>query len=200
MKRTCVAILGAGQAGLAMSRCLRDRGIDHLVIERGGVAERWRGLRWAGLRLLTPNWMTRLPGFDYAGPDPDGFMTPAALVWLLEGYAGAAPILERTAVRRLTRQNGRYHLQTGAGPIGVRCVVIATGACDRPRLPPWAAALPARIHRLHSAEHSAPDDLPPGGVLVVVAGATGVQIAAELRAAGRDVVLAVGRHTRMPRH
>lgn len=199
MQQTDVAILGAGQAGLAMSRCLTRRGIDHLVIERGTVAERWRAQRWADLRLLTPNWMTRLPGHRYSGSDPDAFMTPAALVRLLEDYARPTPLLTHTTVHRLSRRGGRYWLATDAGSIRARAVVIATGACDHPSLPAWAAELPTQVFRLHSTDYSTPADLPKGGVLVVGAAATGAQIARELVAAGREVVLAVGRHTRMPR-
>jgi putative flavoprotein involved in K+ transport len=199
MQRTDVAIIGAGQAGLAMSRCLQGLRIDHLLLDRGNVAERWRSLRWRDLRLLTPNWMTRLPGYRYDGTDPDGFMDHAALVRLLERYADTAPLQTQTTVRRMSRLWGRYLIDTDRGPIVARAVVIATGACNRPALPGWAGALPATVLRLHGSDYIDPAELPPGGVLVVGAAATGVQIARELVVAGREVVLAVGKHSRMPR-
>lgn len=199
MLKTDVAIIGAGQAGLAMSRCLVAMGLEHLLIERGAVAERWRAMRWEGLRLLTPNWMTRLPGHRYAGPDPDGFMDRGTLVHLLEDYAQDAPVLARTSVRRLATFGGRYLIETDGGPIRARAVVIATGLCDQPRLPDWANAIRDVALVLHAADYTRPDALPAGGVLVVGASASGVQIARGLAGAGRAVTLAAGRHTRMPR-
>lgn len=200
MLNTDVTIIGAGQAGLAMSRCLRTLGIEHLLIERGAVAERWRAMRWDGLRLLTTNWMTRLPGHRYTGPDPDGFMDRATLVGLLEDYGQDAPLLAQTAVRRLAPLGGRYMIETDRGPIRARAVVIATGLCDRPRLPNWANAIGDAAQVLHAAYYARPDALPAGGVLVVGASASGVQIARALAEAGRAVTLAAGRHTRMLRH
>ena len=199
MLGTDVAILGAGQAGLAMSRCLTDRGIAHLLIERGDAGERWRAQRWDGLRLLTPNWMTRLPGLGHAPADPEGFMDRAALVRLLQDYAQDAPVLARTGVRRLGTLGGRYLIETDRGAIRARAVVIATGACDQPCLPDWAAAIGDSAQPLHAADYARPAALPAGGVLVVGASASGVQIAREIAAAGRPVTLAAGRHTRMPR-
>jgi putative flavoprotein involved in K+ transport len=200
MPSTDVAILGAGQAGLAMSRCLARRGIDHVLLERGNVAERWRRIPWAALRLLTPAWMTRLPGHAYAGPDPDGFMDRASLVGLLEAYAraGSAPVESRTRVERVAAASGGYRIDTDPGSWTSRAVVIATGACEAPSVPRWAASI-AVADVLHAAAYSRPGALSSGGVLVVGASASGVQIARELRASGRDVTLAVGRHTRMPR-
>jgi putative flavoprotein involved in K+ transport len=199
MLRTDVAIIGAGQAGLAMSRCLADRGIEHLLVERGGIADRWRSIRWPGLRLLTPNWMTRLPGHGYAGADPGGFMDRAALLRLLEDFGRDAPVLARTTVHRLGTLGGRYLIDTDRGPIRARAVVIATGATDRPCLPEWAGAIGDAAQVLHTADHAGPAALPPGGVLIVGASASGVQIAREIAATGRRVTLSVGRHTRMPR-
>src|SRR5512144_897421 len=108
MRRTDVVIVGGGQAGLAMSRCLSAARIDHVVLERGRVAERWRSERWDSLRLLTPNWMTRLPGFQYDGPDIDGFMTADELVAFLDRYASSfsAPIETETAVDRIEASHG----------------------------------------------------------------------------------------------
>lgn len=199
MLSTDVVILGAGQAGLAMSRCLAALQVDHLLIERGAVAERWRAMRWDGLRLLTPNWMTRLPGRRSGGDDPDGFMDRAALIAMLEGYAQGAPVLGHATVRRLARSGAGYRIETDRGTIRARAVVIATGACDRPVLPGWAGAIGDAAQVLHAADFVRPEALPPGGVVVVGASSSGVQIARALARAGRPVTLAVGRHTRMPR-
>jgi putative flavoprotein involved in K+ transport len=201
MRRTDVLIVGAGQAGLAMSACLAARSIGHALIERGRVAERWRSERWDALRLLTPNWMTRLPGHAYAGPDPKGFMSAREVADLLEAYAGAiaTPVETGTRVDGLRAAPGGFRIDTDHGPWTARAVVIATGACDRPALPAWAGALPARIHQVATPAYRNPGALPPGGVLVVGASATGVQLAREIRASGREVTLAVGRHTRMLR-
>jgi putative flavoprotein involved in K+ transport len=199
--RLAVAIIGAGQAGLAMSHCLSARGIDHIVLERGAVAERWRRDGWDSLRLLTPNWMTRLPGFAYSGGDPDGFMRTSELVALLEQYATSshAPVETHTTVRRVTPAPCGFHVVTTRGVWEAATVVVATGYCDRPAIPRLSARLAPWIEQLPAEEYHNPEQLPPDGVLIVGASATGVQLADEIQRSGRQVVLAVGRHTRLPR-
>src|SRR4249919_1452742 len=143
MRRTDVVIVGGGQAGLAMSRCLSDLGIDHVVLERGRVAERWRTERWESLRLLTPNWLSRLPGFRYEGPDPDGFMTTGEVVGYLQGYARSfSPPFEcQTTVEHLSTVTDGYQVMTNRGGWRARSVVIATGYSDVPRVPRLASGL-----------------------------------------------------------
>ena len=194
-------VIGAGQAGLAVSRCLVDRGVDHVVLERGRVAERWRTERWDSLRLLTPNWMSRLPSWSYDGPDPDGFMTAAEVADFFAGYArsSAAPVEEQSAVESLRYDGEEYQLRTTSASWTARRVVIATGWCDRPAIPAMASGLSPDISQIAPNSYRNPSSVPDGGVLVVGASATGVQLADELRASGRDVVLAAGRHSRLPR-
>ncbi len=201
MKATDTLIIGAGQAGLAMSRCLTDAGTDHVVIERGQVAERWRSERWDSLRLLTPNWATRLPNLTYDGDSPQGFMTARELVSRFERYASDfdAPVHEHTSVDSVTRTDDGFDVQTSEGSWSAGRVVIATGWCDRPRVPAAAADLHPSFLQITPSAYRNPDQLPDGGVLVVGASASGAQIADELAASGRDVTLAVGRHTRLPR-
>lgn len=196
-----VAVIGGGQAGLAMSACLSAAGLDHVVLERGEIGERWRSERWPSLRLLTPNWMTRLPGAALAPPDAHGFMTSGELVQRLAGYARrtAAPLVTGVAVTSLSAEGGRYRIATTSGTVFARAVVIATGACQRAALPPWSAALSPALHQITPDRYRGPEAAGDGGVLVVGASATGVQIARELRRAGRPVTLAVGRHVRAPR-
>lgn len=197
---TEVAIIGGGQAGLAMSACLRAAGIEHVVIERGRIGERWRSERWPSLRLLTPNWMTRLPGLAQRHVDPEGFMTSSDFVRLLEGHARRidAPALEGTSVIALEAADVGYRLETTSGTILARAVVIATGACDRPARPAWADRLPDSIAQITPDRYRDPRALAPR-VLVVGASATGVQLAREIRRSGREVTLAAGRHVRVPR-
>jgi len=202
MPRTDTIVIGGGQAGLAVSRCLRDAGHDHVVLERGRLGESWRSERWDSLRLLTPNWTTNLPGWSYRGDDPDGFMTPADLVSVLERYAadGDAPVHEQTAVEHVRRDDEGYAVHTAGGVVWRgKHVVVATGHCMRPAVPAAAASLTPSVHQVTPDRYRDPSQLPVGGVLVVGASATGAQIAEELALAGRDVVLAVGNHTRMPR-
>jgi putative flavoprotein involved in K+ transport len=201
MDTTNTIIIGGGQAGLALSRCLSDRDHDHLVLERGRVAERWRSERWDSLRLLTPNWMTRLPGGSYAGPDPDGFMTAAEVTTFFEQYAGSfrAPLVEHTSVRRVEHHDGQFVVTADEATFQARNVVIATGWCDKPVRPPAADDLSPAIHQIVPTHYRRPDDLPAGGVLVVGASATGVQLDDEIHRSGRPVTLAVGSHSRMPR-
>ena len=191
-------IIGAGQAGLALSRHLTAAGHGHVVLERGRVGERWRSERWDSLRLLTPNWLNRLP---YAAPlpDPDGFLDREGVIAHLEAYAADAPVREGTTVRRLARTRHGYHVATDRGDWAAANVVIATGDCGEPLVPGVAAEAPPDLHQLHATRYRRPEQLPAGGVLVVGAGPSGQQLAAERRRAGRPVVLAVGRHARMPR-
>jgi putative flavoprotein involved in K+ transport len=201
MRRTEAVVIGGGQAGLAMSRCLAESGVDHVVLERGRVAERWRSERWDSLRLLTPNWQSRLPGFRYQGPDPDGYMQMPEVVDFLEGYARsfAAPVEEGTTVRALEPADGGYRVATDRETWEAPSVVIATGHCDTPVVPAFAGGLPGDVVQVVPTRYRNPEQLPAGGVLVVGASATGVQLADEIHASGRPVTLAVGRHTRLPR-
>jgi putative flavoprotein involved in K+ transport len=172
-----------------------------VVLERGEVANAWRHERWDSLRLLTPNWLSRLPDQPYAGPDPDGYMTMAEVVAFIERFAAAAqaPVRTRTAVTSVRRADDGYRVTTSDGEIGCRAVVLASGAFNRPTLPALSEAVPAAVTQLTPFSYRNPDQLPAGGVLVVGASATGVQLAAELARSGRPVVLSVGEHVRMPR-
>jgi putative flavoprotein involved in K+ transport len=198
---TDIVIIGAGQAGLATSRCLGDLGVPHVLLERGRPAQRWRSERWDSLRLLTPNWMTRLPAWRYAGDEPDGFMRAAEVASFLDAYARsfAAPVVEEAEVLRVEQRDGLFTVASTRGVWRARGVVVATGHCDRPAAPPCAAAAPGSILQVTPDRYRRPEDLPAGGVLVVGASATGVQLAEELHRSGRPVTLAVGRHTRVPR-
>jgi putative flavoprotein involved in K+ transport len=194
-------IIGAGQAGLAVSWHLTAAGRDHVVVERGQVGERWRSERWESLRLLTPNWMTRLPGCPYTGRDPHGHLGTAEVAGQLRGYAAAfgAPVQTGTTVRSVRPSTGGFTVETDRGTWSSRDVVVATGWCDVARVPSCTVSLPLAVASVPANRYRRPADLPPGGVLVVGASASGVQIADELARAGRAVTLAVGRHTRVPR-
>jgi putative flavoprotein involved in K+ transport len=201
MRTTDTLIIGAGQAGLAASRYLTEHGHDHVVLDRGRIAQRWRSDTWDSLRLLTPNWLNALPGQPYDGPDPDGFSSAAALTEQLTDYARSfdAPVEEYTEVDLLHKTDQRFDVVTDRSVWRATNVIIATGWCEEPAIPASAAMLAADVHQVPPRDYRNPGSLPPGGVLVVGASATGVQIADELRSAGRDVTIAVGRHTRMPR-
>jgi putative flavoprotein involved in K+ transport len=201
MKHTDSIIIGGGQAGLAMSHCLGERGIDHVVLERGRVGERWRSERWDSLKLLTPNWQSRLPGFRYRGDDPNGFMSMPQVIDYLERYAQSfsAPVHSGTTVMSVVRSDGGYRVTTDRGVWCAPNVVIATGYAAKPNVPAMAAKLSGSVHQVVPTRYKRPDQLPDGGVLVVGASATGVQLADELHRSGRPVTLAVGRHIRMPR-
>jgi putative flavoprotein involved in K+ transport len=171
------------------------------VLERGEVANSWRRERWDSLRLLTPNWLARLPGHPYEGPDPDGYMTMAEVIGFIDAYAVAtgAPVRTGTNVASVRATDGGYQVLTDDGEFRCRSVVIASGACNLPSVPELRAALPPSVEQLTPFGYRSPDQLPAGGVLVVGASATGVQLAAELRRSGRPVILSVGEHVRLPR-
>ncbi|MEE8571652.1 MAG: NAD(P)-binding domain-containing protein [Gemmatimonadota bacterium] len=199
--RTTTVVLGAGHAGLAMSRCLTERSIDHVVLERGEVANTWKTERWDSLRLLTPNWQSRLPGYGYEGDDPDGFRTMPQTIQFLERYADviSAPVQTHTTVTSVRCVEDGYEVATSQGTWRCRTVVIATGACNIPSVPAVAEAVPTAINTLTPMDYRNPDQLEEGGVLVVGASATGTQIADEIHRSGRPVTLAAGEHIRVPR-
>ena len=194
-------MIGAGHAGLAMSRCLAERSVDHVVLERGEVANSWRTERWDSLRLLTPNWQSRLPGFGYDGDDPDGYRTIPEVIEFLARYAGviSAPVETNTRVTSLSAVDGGFRVETDAGEWRCRSVVLASGACNVARLPAVAPSVPPGIATLTSMDYRNPGQLDEGGVLVVGASATGTQLADEIHRSGRPVTMAVGEHVRAPR-
>jgi putative flavoprotein involved in K+ transport len=171
------------------------------VLERGEVANSWRRERWDSLRLLTPNWQSRLPGLRYEGPDPDGYMTAGDVTEFIERFAkvSRAPVRTGVNVTSVRHTGDGYQVTTSRGEIHARTVVIASGACNQPAVPRFSDAVPASVEQLTPFGYRGPGQLPDGGVLVVGASATGVQLAAELRRSGRPVTLSVGEHVRLPR-
>jgi putative flavoprotein involved in K+ transport len=202
IERFTTVVIGAGHAGLAASHFLSERSLDHVILERGDVANSWRCERWDSLRLLTPNWQSRLPGgFRYDGPDPDGYATSAEVADLITRFAKhlKAPVLANTKVTSLQRLDEGYLVTSNRNEFRARTVIIASGACNKPSLPAFATSIPADVLQLTTFDYRNPSQLPGGGALVVGASATGVQLAAELRQSGRPVILSVGEHVRLPR-
>jgi putative flavoprotein involved in K+ transport len=196
-----VVVIGAGHAGLAMSCRLTERSIDHVVFERGEVANSWRTERWESLRLLTPNWQSQLPGMTYGGDDPDGFMTMPEVVRFISSYAEriSAPVHPKTTVTRVCSVRGSYIVETDKGSWRSEAVVIASGGSNVANVPSIAAHVPESISMLTPMTYRSPEHLDECGVLVVGASATGVQLADEICRSGRDVTISVGEHVRMPR-
>jgi len=201
VKTADVVVIGAGHAGLAVSRCLAERSIEHVILERGEVANSWRNERWESLTLLTPNWQSRLPGFAYAGEDPDGYMTMPQLIGFIEQYASTieAAIHTNTRVSSVRRGDNGFEVQTSNGSWNCRGVILASGACNVPAVPAVAADMPAGVKNVSTHDYQNPEQLAQGKVLVVGASATGLQLADEIRNSGRAVTLAVGEHVRLPR-
>lgn len=198
---TTVVVIGAGHAGLAVSHHLSERSTDHVILERGEVANTWRKERWDSLRLLTPNWQTRLPGLRYDGNDPDGFMTVPEIVGFITRYSEQinAPVVGGFDVCSLRVNGSGYEVRGPDTSYQARAVVIASGGFNQAKVPVVFVDTPGRLDSVTSIEYKRPDQLPDGGVMVVGAAATGVQIADELLRSGREVVLSVGEHVRMPR-
>lgn len=197
-----IAIIGAGQAGLALSYELRHAGVEHLILERGAVAESWRK-RWDSFRLVIPNWSVQLPGGAYDGDDPDGFMARDEIVDFLGDYARSfhAPVRAGVEVSEVSpREDGGHTLHTSGGEIRARDVVLASGGYQRPNRPAAASQLATGPYIVIDAEdYTNPAALPPGDVLVVGSGQTGCQLAEECLTAGRTVYLACGRAPWFPR-
>lgn len=202
MKRTTTAIIGAGQSGLAMSHELTLAGVDHVILERGQIANSWRKERWDSLRLLTPNWMNGLHGHDYKGNDHDGYMHVAELINAFDASAAksGAPVRTETTVLSVDGTPGAYRVQTDQGALSCNSVVMANGACATPKIPAFASQLPDQVQSFTPQTYKRPAQLPDGKVLVVGASASGMQLAREIQQSGRQVVLAVGTHSRFPRN
>jgi putative flavoprotein involved in K+ transport len=184
-----------------MSRCLSDCAIDHVVLERGEVAHTWRTERWDSLRLLTPNWQSRLPGFAYQGEDPDGYRTLAEVIDFIAAYAKsiAAPVLTHTTVTSVRQTDAGYEVHSDHGEWRCRTVVLASGACNIADIPRFADDVPHTIAQLTAQQYRNPTEIAEAGVLVVGASSSGTQIAHEVHKSGRPVTLAVGEHIRAPR-
>jgi putative flavoprotein involved in K+ transport len=196
-----VVVVGAGQAGLATSWRLTARGVDHVVLDADRIGSTWLTRRWDSFRLVSPDHLNELPGAGPVGPDPDAFPAARTFVDYLERYAASfrAPVETGVRVDRVVPSGDGFQVQTSAGPIRSRGVVVATGAFGQPVVPALARALPARITQLTTDAYRSPAALPPGGVLVVGSGQSGCQIADELARAGRETWLAVGRWGWVPR-
>ncbi len=200
-----VAVVGAGQAGLIASWFLRQAGREHVLVDRRStLGGGWQD-RWDAFRLVSPNWTTTVPGFDYRGAEPDGFMPRDELVDHWRAYAAAigAPVELDTEVTRLASDDGpgaaRFRLTTSRGDIEASEVLVCAGPFQVPFLPPLARDFDGSIAQVHSHHYRNPDQLPPGGVLLIGSGQTGVQLAEELMADGRQVWMAAGRCGRVPR-
>ena len=197
-----VAIVGGGQAGLSMSYCLKQRGVDHVVFEKRAAMHVWRDQRWDNFCLVTPNWQCALPGYLYDGPDPHGFMKKDEILAYLAGFKKFvdAPLREGVAVTRAApRPGGGFDLVTSDGAYRADQIVVASGGYHIPIVPRAAERLPKTIRQLHSAQYRNPQSLPDGAVLVVGSGQSGAQIAEDLHLAGRQVHLAIGNAPRCAR-
>ena len=196
-----VVVIGAGHAGLAFSHCLAESSIDHVILERGEIANSWRHERWDSLTLLTPNWQCKVPGCSYSGDDPDGFMAVPELIDFIDDYAAqiSAPVQTHTPVTSVQADDDHYRVVTDAGEWRCRSVVLASGACNIPSVPKVDESVPADIQTITPHQYRNAKQLEPGGVMVVGASATGLQLAEEILQSGRSVTIATGEHVRMPR-
>ena len=197
-----VVIVGAGQAGLSASWYLCRAGVEHVVLERYTRFHAWKNQRWDSFCLVTPNWQCKLPGFPYAGDDPEGFMLKDEIVDYVEAFADSfeAPLHEGVTVTRVARSaDGRFEVDSDRGLWSADHVIVASGGYDRPITPPFATDLDPSIAQIHSRDYFRPEDIPPGRCLVVGTGQSGAQMMEDLHLAGRDVSLAVGTAPRSPR-
>jgi putative flavoprotein involved in K+ transport len=198
-----VVIVGGGQAGLSMSYCLKERGVDHIIFEKNEIAYSWRAKRWDSFCLVTPNWQCQLPGYPYPCEAPEGFMQKDEVVQYIESYARSfdPPLKEGVEVLKIAQSitQEAFEIETTIGDFTADQVVIAVGSYHLPKIPSIAERLPEYMVQLHSSEYRNPQSLPNGGVLVVGTGQSGCQIAEDLHLAGRQVHLCVGSAPRSPR-
>lgn len=194
-------VIGGGQAGLAMSAVLQQRGLEHVVLERRQVGERWRSERWESLRFQFPNWSLELPGYAYSDEDKNGFSHWREILRIIEDYAESAraPVREHTEVTELRADDGGFVLSVPDGTIHAHRVVVATGPFQRPRIPQFSESVAPSVLQTDPTRYRRPEDLPDGAVLVVGSGASGCQIGEELLRAGRTVFLSISSHRRVPR-
>lgn len=197
-----VLIVGGGQAGLSMSYLLKEKNIDHLILEKNRLAHAWRNERWDTFCLVTPNWQCTLPGFSYTGNDPYGFMKKNEIVEFMDAYIASfnPPVAEGVAVERIERNaDGVFEIHTSQGTASCDQVVVAVGGYHLPIIPQAAARLPAHITQIHSCDYINPESFPDGEVLVVGTGQSGCQIAEDMHLTGRKVHLCVGDAPRVAR-
>ncbi len=197
-----VIIVGGGQAGLSMSYCLKERGIEHLIFEKNAIGHEWQSRRWDSFCLVTPNWQCQLPGFPYPGNDPQGFMQKDEIVAYIKSYATAfqPPIREGVSVQKVQRtEAGLYAIATSMGDYTANQVVIAVGGYHKPTIPRMGERFSSEILQLHSSQYKNPQSLPEGSVLIVGTGQSGCQIAEDLHLVGKQVHLSVGGAPRSPR-
>ena len=196
-----VVVVGGGQAGLSISYCLKQRGIEHIVFEQNAIAHSWESKRWDTFCLVTPNWQCTLPGYPYPGDDPHGFMKRDQIVQYVRDYARSfdPPIKEGVAVKKIVQNRVGFEVETAIGSYTADQVVIAVGGYHRPKVPRMAERFPDTIAQIHSSTYKTPDALPAGAVLVVGTGQSGCQIAEDLHLSGRQVHLCVGGAPRSPR-
>jgi putative flavoprotein involved in K+ transport len=197
-----VVVIGAGQAGLSISRHLTERSFDHVVLERDTIAHEWRDTRWDNFTLVTPNWQCALPGYRYDGPEPHGFMPRDEVYSWVRGYADTfdPPVREHVEVTKVAvAAEGGFDVETGSGALHAGQVVVAVGGYHVPVIPRFAEKLPTTVAQLHSAQYRNASQLPDGAVLVVGTGQSGAQIAEDLHLSGKRVHLAVGGAPRVAR-
>lgn len=205
MNNVEVLIVGGGQAGLSASYCLKERGIEHVILERARVGESWRSARWDSFCLVTPNWQCTLPGFHYTGAfkgnDPDGFMVRNEIIHYIESYRRSfdPPLREGVSVRSARQSKAGFLIETSEDSWLARNVIAATGGYHVPKIPALNSSIPTWIQQLHSSTYKGPHQVEEGGVLVVGTGQSGCQIAEDLLLSGKRVYLSVGGAPRSPR-
>ncbi|MEM8940400.1 MAG: MSMEG_0569 family flavin-dependent oxidoreductase [Bacteroidota bacterium] len=197
-----VIVVGGGQAGLAISYCLKQKNIDHIIFDKGQVGDSWKLHRWDNFTLVTPNWQCELPGYHYSGNNPKGFMNREQVYEFVKNYAKTfnPPLHNEVTVASVSKVGDLYEVQTSLGDFTAQELVVASGAFHRPLIPNVAEKLPTYVKNVHSSEYKNAEKLPPGEVMIVGSGQSGCQIAEDLHLEGRKVHLCVGNAPKSPRN